>query len=59
MTLNHIIAIEKYIAPIHLGEYSTTSLFVEIVVYDYAFSKNHKSILHALPPFVVEMTNAL
>jgi hypothetical protein len=26
------IAVEKYIVPIHLGEYSIASLFVEIVV---------------------------
>jgi hypothetical protein len=42
-----------------LGEYLTASLSMEIVVYDYAFSEDHQSILHALPPLVLETTYAL
>ncbi len=50
---------EKYIAPTHLGEPSTTSLIVETFIYNCAFSKNHQSILHTLPPLMVEMICAL
>jgi hypothetical protein len=32
---------------------------MEIVVYNYAFSKDPQSILHVVPPFVVETTYAL
>jgi hypothetical protein len=53
------IATKKYIVPSHLGEYLITSLFVEIVTCNYAFSKDHQSILHTLPPFVVETTCVL
>ncbi len=35
------IMVEKYIAPTHLGEYSTAFLFVDIVVYNYASFKDH------------------
>jgi hypothetical protein len=38
----------------HLGESLTTFLSLEIIVYNYAFSKNHQSILHALPPLVAK-----
>jgi hypothetical protein len=38
---------EKYIAPIHLGEYSIASLSMEIIICNYAFSEDHKSIFHA------------
>jgi hypothetical protein len=34
------IVVEKYIAPTHLGEQSTTSLSVEIDFYDCAFFKD-------------------
>jgi hypothetical protein len=50
------IMVDKYIAPTHLGEYSIVFLYVEIVIYNCAFFKNHQSILRTLPPFVVEMT---
>jgi hypothetical protein len=52
------IAVEKYIAPTHLGEYSIASFFVEIVVFKCAFSKDPESIFHAIPCIVVEMTCA-
>jgi uncharacterized PurR-regulated membrane protein YhhQ (DUF165 family) len=58
MILNHRLWLRN-IAPTHLSEYSTTFFFVEIVVCDYAFSEHHQSILHTLPPIVVEMTCAL
>jgi hypothetical protein len=35
------IVAKKYIAPIHLGEYSTTSLSMDIIVCNYAFYKYH------------------
>jgi hypothetical protein len=50
---------KKYIAPTHLGEYSIASLFMEIIVYNYAFSKDHKSILHAISPLLIKTTCAL
>jgi len=50
---------EKYIAPIHLGEYSIISLFVATVIYNFAFSEDPQSIFHIVPPFVVETTCAL
>jgi hypothetical protein len=53
------IMVENYTSPIYLGEYSITSLFMEIIVYNCAFSKDHQSILHALLPLVVETTYAL
>jgi hypothetical protein len=31
---------KKYIAPIHLGEQLTTSLCVEIIIYNSTFSKD-------------------
>jgi hypothetical protein len=53
------IAAKKYIAPIHLVEWSTAFLFMEIIIYNYAFSKDPQSILHTIPPLVVETTCAL
>jgi hypothetical protein len=53
------IVIEKYIAPTYLGENLTTYLSMDFVICNRAFSKNHHSILHTLPPLVVEMTYAL
>jgi hypothetical protein len=35
------IATKKYIALIHLGEYLNASLFVEIIICNYAFFKDH------------------
>ncbi len=48
------IATKKYITPMHLGEYSTASFYVEIIIYNHAFFEDHQSIFHALPPLVVE-----
>ncbi len=58
-TLNHKLRLKIHTTSIHLGEYSTTFLSVDIVVYNYAFFEDHQSILHALPPHVVESTCAL
>jgi hypothetical protein len=53
------IAIEKSTAPIHLGEYLTTFLSMEIVIYNCVFSKDPQSILHAIPCLVVKKTCAI
>ncbi len=52
------IVVEKYVAPTHLGKYLTTFLFMEVVIYNYAFFKDPQSIFHAVPPLVVETTCA-
>jgi hypothetical protein len=51
--------VEKYIAPIHLGEYLVAYFFMEIVVCNCAFFEDHQSIFHTLPPLVVETKCAL
>jgi hypothetical protein len=48
------IVVKKYTAPIHLGEYLIAYLFMEIVVCNYVFFEDHRSIFHPLPPLVVE-----
>ncbi len=50
--------VEKYITLTHLGEYSTASFYVEIVICKCAFLKNPQSIPHVVPCLVVEMTYA-
>ncbi len=52
------IVIEKSTAPTHLGESSTTSLFMEIIIYNYVFSEDPKSKFHTIPPLVVKTTCA-
>jgi hypothetical protein len=51
--------VEKYITPTHLSEYLITFLSMDIVIYNYVFSEDHMSILHALPPLVVKLTCVL
>jgi hypothetical protein len=52
------IVVEKYVAPTHLGKYLITFLFVEVIIYNYAFFKDPQSIFHAVTPLVVETTCA-
>ncbi len=54
----HIVT-ETHITPIHLGEQLIASLYAEIIVCNYAFFKDPKSILHVIPLLVVETTCAL
>jgi hypothetical protein len=49
---------KKYIAPIHLNEYSIVFFSMEIIVCNHAFSEDPQSILHVVPHLVVEITYA-